>query len=371
MQHPNGITFKPRGSSSSDAELYLYGMVDEYGEINLRKVLDALGKLHAGTTLHVHINSNGGSVFEGNAILNALRNHTGKVHTYVDGVAASMGSVLFQAGHTRTMADNALLMVHNPWVMTWGDAQQLRKDAEVLDKVRDTLLATYHARSGKPVDELKAMMDAETWMTAQEAVDMKLADDISGPVLAVNNEVLQASAHNVGLRIAAYSLPKTDPEPKPETPNDMKIALLSVALGMAEGATEEQVVARIQALQAENQELKATAERQAAEAKAARIATLVEAAIKDKKILPAAKAQWAQLAEANYEAAQAALEAIQPAGSLSGHVKPVRDTTDDTDDRSGWTYRDWANKDATGLAAMKANHPRQYEALLKAHVASK
>jgi ATP-dependent Clp endopeptidase proteolytic subunit ClpP len=367
MPHRTGL-YLNAASTGQAAELYLYGHVDRWGEINLKRVLEALAQLSPDTTLHVRINSNGGDVFEGTAILNALQRHKGTVHTYVDGIAASMASVLFQAGATRTMAENAMLMVHNPWTYAEGDAATMRKAAEVLDKVRTNLLTTYSKRSGKPVDELGALLDAETWLTAQEAVAMQLADSVSESVLAVQPDALAAAANALGLRIAAYS-PKPAAEPKPETQihTEMNMSLLAANLGLPETAGEAEVLAAAANLKAERDRL-AAAHKAAEDAAArARVDSLIAAAIADKKILPAAKAQWAQLAEKDYASTEAILDGMPKAGSLGGHVQPVAEKGDEGEDRSDWSFRDWAKRDPKGLMQLKQDNPTRYYALLKAN----
>ena len=120
--------------------------------------------------VEININSNGGDVAGGLAIANAIKAYSkGSVTCNVLGVAASMASVIACAGKTLTMGQGAFLMVHNPWTITMGNAEDLRKDAETLDKMRDSILSFYQTKSSKSADELKALMDAETWISRDEA----------------------------------------------------------------------------------------------------------------------------------------------------------------------------------------------------------
>ena len=132
--------------------------------------------------LIVAINSPGGDVFDGFAIYNALRRYAGRVTTRVDGVAASAASLVVMAGDTVVMPENAMLMIHNPWTVAIGTAADLRATADAMDKARDGILAAYRNKSGKSDAELTAMLDAETWLTAQEAHDAGFADEIEAPV---------------------------------------------------------------------------------------------------------------------------------------------------------------------------------------------
>ena len=133
-------------------------------------------------TIHLHINSPGGSVFDGQAIYTAIKRHPADVISYVDGLAASIASVIALAGNTVVMAENALFMIHDPWGSASGTAADMRLTADILDKVKATIVNAYCAKTGKPADEVEAMMTAETWMSAQEAVDEGFADEVSAEI---------------------------------------------------------------------------------------------------------------------------------------------------------------------------------------------
>lgn len=122
-----------------------------------------------GEDVEININSNGGSVTGGIAIANMLKGYSGKVTCNVLGVAASIASVIACAGKALAMGDGAFLMVHNPWAYTQGTAEDLRKDAETLDKMRDAIVAIYKGKCGGDEKDLKALMDAETWLSRDEA----------------------------------------------------------------------------------------------------------------------------------------------------------------------------------------------------------
>lgn len=131
-------------------------------------------------TINLRINSPGGSVFDGVAIYNTLRNHKARVITHIDGLAASIASVIALAGDEIRMASNAFFMIHNPWTVTIGDSEQLRKDADVLDKIGDQLLASYVQRIGAGSEEkIRDWMDEETWFNAEEAEAAGFIDEIN------------------------------------------------------------------------------------------------------------------------------------------------------------------------------------------------
>ena len=154
------------------AEIRIAGVIGdpEWGMIGAEDVVAALGKL-SGKRATVHINTPGGDVDEGIAMFNAMTQHEGGVDTVVESLAASMGSYLMLAGKTRTIYRNSMVMVHNPLTIAWGNSIELRKTADVLDKYLERMLPDYASKTGKAVDDLRVMLDAETWLVGQEIID--------------------------------------------------------------------------------------------------------------------------------------------------------------------------------------------------------
>jgi len=187
---------EPKGET--EAEISIYDSIGGY-EINAKQFADDLKALEV-DTIHLRINSPGGSVIDGNAIFNALQRHSAKVITHIDGLAASMASVIAMAGDEVRMADNALFMIHNPWTVSMGNADELRADADLLDKMRDIILTSY-GRSQYSAEELIDLMDAETWMTAQEALDAGFIDEIETGLRAAAE--LSATAAIGGIEVPA------------------------------------------------------------------------------------------------------------------------------------------------------------------------
>ena len=166
-------------------ELLLYGPIgadggfawlfDEVTPKQFKEDLDALGDINE---LHVFINSGGGDVFAGQAIHSILKRHNAHVTVHVDGLAASIASVVAMAGDKIVMPRNAMMMVHNPWTFGLGDAAEFRHLAETLDQVRESIIAAYESKTDLDRDELLGLLNAETWMTADEAVEFGFADEI-------------------------------------------------------------------------------------------------------------------------------------------------------------------------------------------------
>lgn len=163
-------------ANQDEATVYLYDEISWFG-IPVDEFVKDLNKISA-STIHLRVNSPGGSVFDGTTIYNAIRQHKSKVIAHVDGLAASIASVIVMAADEVHMADNAFLMIHEPWSMVIGNAEGLRAEADLLDKVRDTIAKTYMNKSGMERDRINELMNAETWYTAQEAKDAGFADFI-------------------------------------------------------------------------------------------------------------------------------------------------------------------------------------------------
>lgn len=156
------------------AVLRLYDEVSYWG-ISALDVVAELDRVTA-PSIRVEINSPGGDVFDGIAIYNALRSHPATVTTQVDGLAASIASVIVQAGDTRIVQPAGQLMIHNAWGRTRGDRDDHSDMARLLEQQDNVIAGIYAARSGRDLDEFRALMDAETWLTGDAAVALGLAD---------------------------------------------------------------------------------------------------------------------------------------------------------------------------------------------------
>jgi len=153
-----------------------------------------LGGLDA-DAIDVFINSGGGSVFDGSAIYTALKRHKAKTTVYVDGIAASIASVIAMAGDEIVMAENATMMIHDPWSMVVGNSTEMRKQADVLDTVKESM-ATSYKRSNLSEQEIHDAMAEETWYTAEKAVEAGLADTMVEPsLMAASIKVPQGRYH--------------------------------------------------------------------------------------------------------------------------------------------------------------------------------
>lgn len=128
-----------------------------------------------GEDIEIRVNSPGGDVFEGITIYNMLRNYSGNVRVVVDGLAASIASIIALGGDEIIMNEGSFFMIHNPWSGAMGEANDFRKQADVLDSIRDQLLGIYQKATGMSEEEIVSMMDEETWLTAEQAIEMGFA----------------------------------------------------------------------------------------------------------------------------------------------------------------------------------------------------
>lgn len=179
--------------------LYILDIIGDswFGGVDQKEISRALIEAGPVDEIVVHINSPGGSVWDGLGIYNALKNHPAKVTVKIDGIAASAASLIAMAGDVVEMPANTLMMIHNPWTIAMGEAKEFRKVADSLDKHRDAAAETYAMKTGKPASEYHAIMDAETWLSAEEAVEAGLADLVTGRTTERDDDANASSAMTV------------------------------------------------------------------------------------------------------------------------------------------------------------------------------
>ena len=197
-------------------DLYIYGDVEgDYidwwtwdlveSETSANKFRSELSQHPDVTQINIYINSYGGSVFEGTAIYNQLKRHPAHKTVYVDGFACSIASVIAMAGDEVVMPRNALMMVHNMWMGVSGNSAELRKAADDLDTINAAGRQAYLIKSGGKLDEarLVELMDAESWLTAEQCMEMGLADRYADQDADMSNaaNVLQKANLNINQRL--------------------------------------------------------------------------------------------------------------------------------------------------------------------------
>ncbi|MDD5330193.1 MAG: Clp protease ClpP [Sulfuricella sp.] len=193
----NKSWFQVNASAPGEAEIAVRGLIGEWGvnDVDFINALESLGEIDA---LTVRINSRGGDVDHALSIFNALKSHPANITVRIDAVAMSAASIIAMAGDQIIMPANTMMMIHNPWTIAAGNAQDLRQAADTLDKYTTLLISTYTARTGKSEAEIQAMLDEETFMTAAEAVEQGFADTVEA---IAKNPAAQARAYAAALGI--------------------------------------------------------------------------------------------------------------------------------------------------------------------------
>lgn len=203
------------------AHLYVYDVIDPYWGASAVDLIEALTKI-GDRDVTMHINSPGGDVFESLAMAAAISAHKGKVTAVVEGMAASAATRLALAASEVHMTDGSLFMVHNSWTMAWGNKEELRKTADLLDKVDDGIVGDYARKTGATADQVRQWMNDETWFTASEAKEAGFVDQV---LVSTQSSKAQASAWN----LSAYAnAPKID-KPQDQAPEDLALQAKRIA----------------------------------------------------------------------------------------------------------------------------------------------
>ncbi|HBA8126354.1 TPA: Clp protease ClpP [Escherichia coli] len=227
-----------QAGDQGDADIYIYDEIGFWG-VTAKQFIRDLNALGDITHINLHINSPGGEVFEGIAIFNALRNHGAGITVYVDGVAASMASLIAMAGDTVIMPENAFMMIHKPWGISRGDAEKMRTYADRLDKLESVMVPVYAQKTGKTTDEIAVMLADETWMSGAECLAHGFADQVTPAVRemaciqskrteefkkmpeSIRNMITQPSDR--APREATTTQAVTEPAPAPAAPDEETI----------------------------------------------------------------------------------------------------------------------------------------------------
>lgn len=369
---------------SQVAEAFLYGNVGEYYDVNSKKFSNEYRQLQLKNKLiHIRLNSKGGDVFEGNAIHNLILESEVETHTHNDGVAASIGAMIFMSGHKRYMAKNALLMFHAASGGAYGQASKLRKAADTLEKVNKLLIDTIVAQTTNKRETVEKWFENETdtWFTAEEALKAGLIHGITDPRAknAKLPESLKAEHLDEYINTFQNELESTIPEDFQETESsslnsnpDMKnlVKLITImAITNVDVTNEAAMELAIQnkfkeqadkILELENK-LKAQAD--------ANAKSLVNSAIQDGKITEAQRANFENLAAKDYDSIKQLLDGMPKPKNLENGLtggKTTGGSSTGENPRDKWTFENWSKNDPDGLLKMKRENAEAYQALYDA-----
>ena len=179
--------WKMKALNDGKAEIFIYSDIgyDWWEDKSTAQLFaEELKNLGDVSSIDLHINSNGGDVFDGQAIHTLIKNHKGFVTAYIDGLAASIATVIAMGADKVIMPKNAMMMIHNAWTGLYGNANDLRKMADDLDHINDTIVHTYLAKVKDKTDEatIRDLMNKESWLNAEECLSLGLCDEVSEAV---------------------------------------------------------------------------------------------------------------------------------------------------------------------------------------------
>jgi ATP-dependent protease ClpP protease subunit len=200
-------------NDGGEASLYIYDVIDSYWGVSALGVIDALAQAGDAKTLNVYINSPGGDVFEGRAIMAALGRFQGKTIAHIDSLCASAATSIALACNEVRMADGAFFMIHNASGMVWGDKNAMRETADLLERVEGSIVNDYTTKTGKDEEQVRAWMDAETWFTAAEAKAEGFVDSVTNADSKAKNTWNLAAFTN-----APSNFKEAPPDPAPTEP---------------------------------------------------------------------------------------------------------------------------------------------------------
>ena len=166
--------------STKAVDIYIFDEIGAFG-MNAQSFIEEI-KEYKNSSINLHINCVGGDVFDGMAIYNVLKKRTAETTVYIEGIAASMGSVIALAADNVVMAENSLFMIHNAWGGAMGESKELKKTANLLEKISNEIADIYIKKTNLPYDKVKEMMDEETWLNADEALELGFIDSISDAI---------------------------------------------------------------------------------------------------------------------------------------------------------------------------------------------
>lgn len=307
----------------------------------------------------VYINSRGGSVFEATEIANELH-RIPKVTITVGAVAASAATYLMAKFKTRAHS-NSQFMIHRPRMATSGDLQAIENDLKLLTNLTSDYRSAYAQKMQLTEDEVENLFTkGDYWMTAQEAKEKKLLDEI------IEDEE-QITSLDVAILTAcgAPNIPDLPTDENSQKPiNKMNRNAMLAALGLPADATDEQMEARAKEV-ADKAQAAETAKQEADAFKKENINAMIQTAIDEKKIAADARAHYEKLAAADFEATKNILASMTPPVKGSDFIDPTATNTKDI--RADWKFNDFAEKDPEALKTMMVKEPEKYQALIKEH----
>jgi len=351
----------------TSAEILLYGFIGAWKDTDSRRFISDFKKLESTKSkINVRINSGGGDVFEGITIYNTLKNSPVEIDVYVDGLAASMASIIALAGKKIYMSKYSQLMIHRVSGSANGDSEKLRETAALMDELQNSLLDIYATKTGKEratIESTWMQRGKDSWFNANEAVQEKLADGVFDGV--ITQAAVKASTPEEAWQFYNQQIQNSLNQ------NSMELLSQFISFyGLNEKATTQDVLAAMQSQSNENRDLKNENEilkkqntefqSQLQETQKQKVKDLIDVAVKSNRITEDQRSTYTSLAEANFDATKTALNAITPYKSITSQLQ----TTDDPQEQYK-TFKEYQQNAPQLLAEMKEKEPEKYRALYK------
>lgn len=335
------------------------GRISDWSEANSTAFEQKVDELIAQgiKDLEVYINTEGGSVFTANEIVNQMRRFPGKITGKGGAIVASAGSYIAVNCHSFSMARNGQMMIHKPMAWIEGNEDEADKSLKMLRNATADYKKAYADKTGMSEAEIEALWaKGDYWMNANEAKQKGFIDAIDG------EEQITEETSAMLKACGCPNIPKIN-NSKPKT--GMEIDPISI--GLPANATKEQVQSKIDELKMKAGQADAlTAEKQQKEAndKAEKIKSKLNKAIQDKKIKADQYARWQKLLESDFEGNSELLDGLPSVEAISGKIPG---SSSENTDRSSWTYADWIDKDPEGLNKIRQDDEPKFQALMDAH----
>ncbi|MBS1940303.1 MAG: ATP-dependent Clp protease proteolytic subunit [Bacteroidetes bacterium] len=364
-KRPLQITAQANGRR---ADIRIEGEIAFFKDANAKAFGDSIARLEAQgiQDAHVFIDSEGGNVLEAKRIVQAMRRLKGVITVEGGAMVASAATYIAVKADAFRLRPDTAVMLHKPVVGLEGNEDALETSLKFLKDVTQDYREAYVAKTGKTSEEVDAMWaKGERWLTGTEAVAEGLAD---GLVEEDDEEDEDGVDQDVLARIAACGCPENKlPKARAAINNDeMDIKAMRALLGMPEGATEAEVVARVNELKQANEQHAAAAVAQ----RKANVKAILDKAVAERKLTEAHRASFEAKFAAAYDATKAEVEALMPAPELAKETAGAKKEVQAAG-RDAWTYDQWATADLKGLQAMMKKNPDEFQRLYQAKYGKK
>lgn len=342
-------------------KIKLYGTIRSWSENSAAEFTQRFTQASAGCdSLELHLHCYGGECFEGNLIYNLIRSSKIPVDIYVDGIAASMGSIIMLAARKVFMSDNAFVMIHAPKSWVDGTADDFTKAAKLLASLEKTFVKVYQSRTGKTEAEIRQWLIGDNWFSAQDAVDAKLVDgivDAISPADLTDIMSRESATPPADMLYARYTdLVTTETQNNQSNQSNLKKTMDKKSLiakfslqGVTEQSTDAEIETAIEAKLNAEKTARVNAENVIAEGKKNRIAAMIASAKLSGKIDAKNEKTFEVIGETSGEEALAtALDSIKTIPTITGQLNGGSGNAG-TSNRADWDFDRWQKEDPRGL----------------------